>query len=479
MSWLARSIANSLKFDDDDDNDLNPGQKPDPKESENPESQSDDGSLSPTSPSRGVKEDLSELSRTLTRQFWGVASFLAPPPQPEQKSDPDVSEPDQGSILGIRSDFAEIGGKFRSGISRLSNNINVSEITKIASNFLQLESDEENEETGRKVDFTSLGKGAVGVTEEVVAFARDIAMHPETWLDFPLPQNAGDDVDFDMSDAQQEHALAVERFAPRLAALRIELCPEYMSESCFWKIYFVLVHPRLVEEDAELLSTPQIVEARALLAHELKNQNTARPEDLSEKRSLDPEENAISRPEEHLSVPSPVIPKSEHDKASDVNISTSAAISTPEVVKHSVERNEVQIVDKPVIEENDAGQVKDPHSISGPSNVYEKKDEDDADDWLKEETSEIGGAVGNIIPVENEDDVSFSDLEEDDGDIPTSFRKSNYSSDKDSRDWVQLGKSPSDNSKNIDVKHSDKENANDNETEGSNDWLDVDDIVVA
>ncbi|KAL2241513.1 UNVERIFIED_CONTAM: hypothetical protein Sindi_0792500 [Sesamum indicum] len=194
MSWLARSIANSLKFDDDDDNDLNPGQKPDPKESENPESQSDDGSLSPTSPSRGVKEDLSELSRTLTRQFWGVASFLAPPPQPEQKSDPDVSEPDQGSILGIRSDFAEIGGKFRSGISRLSNNINVSEITKIASNFLQLESDEENEETGRKVDFTSLGKGAVGVTEEVVAFARDIAMHPETWLDFPLPQNAGDDV---------------------------------------------------------------------------------------------------------------------------------------------------------------------------------------------------------------------------------------------------------------------------------------------
>ncbi|KAL0350477.1 UNVERIFIED_CONTAM: hypothetical protein Sradi_4196900 [Sesamum radiatum] len=517
MSWLARSIANSLKFDDDDDNDLNPGQKPDPRESENPESQSDDGSLSPTSPSRGVKEDLSELSRTLTRQFWGVASFLAPPPQPEQKSDPDVSEPDQGSILGIRSDFAEIGGKFRSGISRLSNNINVSEITKMASNFLQLESDDENQETGKKVDFTSLGNGAVGVTEEVVAFARDIAMHPETWLDFPLPQNAGDDVDFDMSDAQQEHALAVERFAPRLAALRIELSPEYMSESCFWKIYFVLVHPRLVKEDAELLSTPQfstlvsmyifgegtvssvflltyislgkllisitapaqIVEARALLAHELKNRNTARPEDLSEKRSLDPEGNAISRPEEHLSVPSPVIPESEHDKASDVNISTSTAISTPEIVKYPVERNEVQIVDKPVIEENDAGQVKDPYSESGPSNVYEKKDEDDADDWLKEETSEIGGAVGNIIPVENEDDVSFSDLEEDDGDIPMSFRKSNYSSDKDSRDWVQLGKSPSDNSKNIDVKHSDKENANDNETEGSNDWLDVDDIVVA
>jgi hypothetical protein len=64
--------------------------------------------------------------------------------------------------------------------------------------------------------------------------------------------------DFDMSDAQQEHALAVEHLAPRLAALRIELCPGYMSEGCFWKIYFVLLHPRLSKHDAELLSTPQV-----------------------------------------------------------------------------------------------------------------------------------------------------------------------------------------------------------------------------
>ena len=64
--------------------------------------------------------------------------------------------------------------------------------------------------------------------------------------------------DFELSDAQQEHALAVERLAPRLAALRIELCPGHMSESHFWKIYFVLLHPRLNKHDAELLSTPQV-----------------------------------------------------------------------------------------------------------------------------------------------------------------------------------------------------------------------------
>jgi hypothetical protein len=61
-----------------------------------------------------------------------------------------------------------------------------------------------------------------------------------------------------MSDAQQEHSLAIEHLAPRLAALRIELCPIHMSEECFWKIYFVLLHPRLNKRDAELLSTPQV-----------------------------------------------------------------------------------------------------------------------------------------------------------------------------------------------------------------------------
>ena len=64
--------------------------------------------------------------------------------------------------------------------------------------------------------------------------------------------------DFELSDAQQEHALAVERLAPTLAALRMELCPGHMSENHFWKIYFVLLHPRLSKNDAELLSTPQV-----------------------------------------------------------------------------------------------------------------------------------------------------------------------------------------------------------------------------
>jgi BSD domain len=61
-----------------------------------------------------------------------------------------------------------------------------------------------------------------------------------------------------MSDVQQEHALAIEQLVPRLGALRIELCPNHMSERCFWKIYFMLVYPRLDEKDAELLFSPQV-----------------------------------------------------------------------------------------------------------------------------------------------------------------------------------------------------------------------------
>ncbi|KAI9075440.1 hypothetical protein K1719_042597 [Acacia pycnantha] len=64
-------------------------------------------------------------------------------------------------------------------------------------------------------------------------------------------------VDFDKSDAQQEHVLAIERLDPRLAALRIEPCPCHTSESYFWKVYFVLLHSRLNEQDAEVLSTSQ------------------------------------------------------------------------------------------------------------------------------------------------------------------------------------------------------------------------------
>lgn len=146
---------------------------------------------------RGVKEDFSELTKTLTRQFWGVASFLAPAPAPASLELDDASDRTAGGlrdddtsdsprIAGIRSDFAEISGKFRSGISSvLSHTKTVSEISKIASSILPFGVEEEGEEDEDLLD-------AVGINEEVLAFARNVSIHPETWLDFPLPHGEED-----------------------------------------------------------------------------------------------------------------------------------------------------------------------------------------------------------------------------------------------------------------------------------------------
>lgn len=489
MSWLARSIANSLKLDDDYEEGHSPISN-----TTNAPSQDRNQNQSTADTPRGVKEDLTELTKSFSRQLWGVASFLAPPPQPEehqtqirdqrQQSDESEQQPqisdrhdpelsDEALIEGIKSDFAEIGGKFKTGISKLSNNISVSEITKMASNFLQF---------GSETDPIH----AVGVSEEVLLFARNISMHPETWIDFPVPDYDDFD-DFDMSDAQQEHALAVERLTPTLAALRMELCPGYMSESCFWKIYFVLLRPRLNKEDAEILSSPQILEARAMLAHDLQNRAKSKPEpvnsEIGTSDSYKTDESGASYFEKDChTVPCPVQSES---------VQTSATDGDPCIVaidfetdKHPVQSTEVQVVDKSVVKEETVDLAKHQYSLSGSSVGVEEKFEDDGDDWLKEESSETVGMSGSTMHMENDEDVSFSDLEEEDGDMPISYKKVTSGSDssaKDSRDWVQLSRSSADTVKDVNsvgVKPTAAQQASTRnpESKESNDWLDVDDI---
>ncbi|KAI9088926.1 hypothetical protein K1719_029205 [Acacia pycnantha] len=501
MAWLARSIANSLRLDDDDENeddarnaDPNSNYGSDQKSPLKPESeavQPDSQSSSPAStPSaRGVKDDLSEITKSISRQFWGVASFLAPPPESEppqtQISVPNPDEPndqssdhshsklsDEDVVSGIRSDFAEISGKFRSGITKLSGNKTVFEITKIASNFLQFGSEEE-----RSLEEYELGD-VVGVTEEVVAFARNLAMHPETWLDFPLPGDADSD-DFELSDAQQEHALAVERLAPRLAALRMELCPVCMSDGCFWKIYFVLLHPRLNEQDAKLLSSPEIVEARSMLTITLDERRKMKQEADSSARGTA----YLKEGEQHLSVPSDAQLKSEPLQTSVVEEAPSAVVSDVEMEKHPVQSTEIEVIDKSVVEEAPV-KPSAQRSSSASTNKFSDNTEDEADDWLNEEDSEIAGVSGTSMPAANDDDVSFSDLEEEDGDVPVSYKKVTSGSDsstKDSRDWVQLGRSSPNSDRDVgsaENRGSEHAKARNPESKDSTDWLNVDDIDV-
>ncbi|XP_064999041.1 uncharacterized protein LOC135633485 [Musa acuminata AAA Group] len=415
MSWLARSFASTLMADRDD-GETDVTQRAESASSLSPRD-GEDGD-----PSRGVKEDLSEITEALSRRFRGVASFLAPPPSSAASggdADP-VEDSDALAFAGFRSDLAEIGGRFRSGISRLSSSKAVSEFSKIASTFLPLgpgdgeDWDAEDEEGSESKYRTN----AIGVTEEVMAFVRNISMHPETWLDFPLLPDDEESDDFDMSDAQQEHALAVERLAPRLAALRIELCPSHMSEGCFWKIYFVLLHPRLSKHDAELLSTPQVAEARALLFQKLQNQDIAEAER--------PEVDVSNRKIDDTSVQSEVkvtelkdLYETSPSQAKEV---ISVPITDPVTEKHPIQTTEVEVIDKSVIEEEPPRQLQKDHSDA--SKVSIERFDEDGDDWLEDETEEMGISGSTSIPIGNDEDVSFSDLEEeDDRSAPKALKK--------------------------------------------------------
>lgn len=156
MAWLARSIANSLLATEDEPEATDPGPSASPGSS---------------SPPRGVREDLSELTGALANRFQGLASFLAPP------------APGGGGGGALRRpDPAEIAGRFRAGLARLPGRQAVADLAKIASSLLPHEGD------------ADWAEAAAGVTEEVVAFARDAASRPELWLDFPLlPDDADSD----------------------------------------------------------------------------------------------------------------------------------------------------------------------------------------------------------------------------------------------------------------------------------------------
>ncbi|KAE9613084.1 hypothetical protein Lal_00027630 [Lupinus albus] len=474
MSWLARTIANSLRLDEDEQELHNSGdnlksiEKKFESEPVQSDPQSSPSSSASTPTTRGVKEDLSQITKSISRQLWGVASFLAPPPDsnPYPPKPSDSNALDEDIISGIRSDFEEISGRFRSGISKLSGNKTVSDFTKFASSFLQIGSDE-----GHGLD------GVVGLTEEVLAFAGNIAMHPEIWLDFPHFVDPYSD-DFDLSDPQQEHALAVERLVPSLAALRMELCPGYISDGCFWKIYFVLLHPRLNKSDADILSTPQIVESRVMSSQALDKRS-----EKNNESNLFPGGNVPSNEEvKHLSVPSCAQFESASLQTSAVEAAPSMVVSNVEMKKHPGQCTGTHIIDKSVAKAAPVNPLVE-QSSSGSANRFLDEShetyEDDADDWLKEDTSEMVGSGGTSIPISNDEDVSFSDLEEDEDDVPVVHKKTTSGSDsstKESRDWVQLSRSPSKDVNSVESRHADSEHssARNSYTKDSNDWLNVD-----
>ncbi|GMH14855.1 hypothetical protein Nepgr_016696 [Nepenthes gracilis] len=138
-----------------------------------------------------------------------------------------------------------------------------------------------------------------------------------------------------------------------------------MSEGSFWKIYFVLLHPRICRHDAELLSTPQIMKTRMMLTQELQH----RAKEMGSAFSVGTTNSA-----------SEVAPT---DQPESLPVEMSAI--------GSAASSEAMIAEIPIIG-------------------------NDRDDWLKEENADTAGVGGNHAPIANDEDVSFSDLEDDDYD---------------------------------------------------------------
>lgn len=497
MSWFARSLASSLRATDEEHDD-----EEDREEEEDEEEES-------RRHGRGMKEDLSELTKSFTKQLWGVASFLAPPPatsihdadpslrySPTLVSNPDpypsfegnsqqveslnrIENSSSGSptenaqgLTGIRSDLAEIGGSVKTGLSRFSSNKAVHGISKLASTFLtfkeesegeefreaesgDFEEEEENsgalEEEGdsRAFEEEESFKSAVGITDEVLTFARNISMHPETWLDFPLFDDEDDTDDFNLSDIQKEHALAIERLAPRLAALRIELCPGFMSEGRFWKIYFVLLHSRLNKQDALLLSTPQIVEARVLLMQELQNRTNVQTGKSRSDMAYSEEKRTPFPPEEKFSNQSILSNKNvKTGSFKIVSLQSATSVAAKDFQRDdqlSAISSQKQIFNDQCCAPREDSLFQNKNVLSGTVKLsdLQYQEEEEVDDWLEEEP------VGEDVPacttarLGDEEDVSFSDLEDEDDNMQTTttgIKESFDSSSKGSKGWVQLNK---------------------------------------
>ncbi|KAL5794804.1 hypothetical protein ACOSP7_003398 [Xanthoceras sorbifolium] len=96
----------------------------------------------------------------------------------------------------------------------------------------------------------------LGVTQQLIDHVKSFTL--DTFKNFPLQDDdeASYDVEAattsgsvrkDLSDWQEQHALLVLSRVKELAHLRFKLCPGYLKENQFWRIYFMLVKSQVAE----------------------------------------------------------------------------------------------------------------------------------------------------------------------------------------------------------------------------------------
>ncbi|RZC88652.1 hypothetical protein C5167_016512 [Papaver somniferum] len=87
----------------------------------------------------------------------------------------------------------------------------------------------------------------LGVTDELKDLVKSLSA--ETFKNFPLQQddnrvrtvNGSDNIQKDLSEWQERHAMLVLTEVKEISLLRYVLCPRYLKDRQFWQIYFMLV----------------------------------------------------------------------------------------------------------------------------------------------------------------------------------------------------------------------------------------------
>ncbi|KAJ6848021.1 uncharacterized protein M6B38_115985 [Iris pallida] len=102
-----------------------------------------------------------------------------------------------------------------------------------------------------------------GVTEELREFVKGITI--STFRDFPMedePQMSEvptvSNVRQDLNEWQAKHATLVLSTVKEISKFRYELCPRYMKERKFWRIYFILVNNYVIPYEKQYMENLKV-----------------------------------------------------------------------------------------------------------------------------------------------------------------------------------------------------------------------------
>jgi len=88
------------------------------------------------------------------------------------------------------------------------------------------------------------------LSPDVIEHVKTLCSVPVTWEKFPMKEfgidpEAQNSFGNEMTKREEKHAIEILEAIPELAALRFRLCPKYMNDIQFWKIYFLLMKNKI------------------------------------------------------------------------------------------------------------------------------------------------------------------------------------------------------------------------------------------